>query len=378
VTVPREDVPGSGPLVIVGGYGHIGEQTARLLRTRHPQLPLVLAGRNPGTARQLAEQLDASTAHVDVLAPRPLAELPERPCSILAAVADARDRLLVDAMREGIPIADISRAEPVPVLDAMLRALRTPPDSAVLLAGGWKCGASALLAAVLAWMVAVPSRIALTVLLSGRDRVGEGSWSFSRRWAWPHHMLDGGRRRAVHPFTDARRTQCADGRARTSVRVSTLDQVTLPMTLDVPTVETRFAMLEPSKLGALMALKRSGALRMLDRPQLRRLRRQVLERSGMGDVSGFTLAVTGADRTLALDVLDVRGQAHLSAVGAVLAAERVAGLTDARLPAGVSFPEQSAQPATDLATLAAAGVALHPHGCTLEEIGRAGALEALR
>lgn len=155
---------------------------------------------------------------------------------------------------------------------------------------------------------------------------------------------------------------------RTSVRISTLDQVTLPLTADVPTVAGRLAMLEAPKLWAVVGLKRSGALRVLERPRLRGVRRRLLERSGRGDLSSFTVTVTGADRTVAIDAIDPQGQAHLGAIGAALAAERVLGLTGRRLPAGVSFPEQSACPAADIAALSAAGVVLRAHGCTLGEL----------
>ncbi|HEX4806260.1 MAG TPA: hypothetical protein VFU94_10180 [Conexibacter sp.] len=361
----------TGPLLVVGGYGLVGAQAATLLRQRNPRLPLVLAGRDPAGASALAAALDAATARVDVRSERPLSTLAERPAAILATVPDPADRLLAEAMREGIPIADIDRADAVAVLDALLHASRERPRAPILLAGAWKGGTAALLAAALARRVAAPARIDLTVVVSSRDRVGDGAWRFSRRWAWPHHASEDRVRGVGHPFTEPRAVRCADGRVRTSVRISTLDQVTLPMTVDVPTVQARLAMLEAPKLWAVVALKRSGALRALERPRLQPLRRRLLERSGSGDLSAFTVAVTGADRTLAIDAIDVQGQAHLGAVGAALAAERALGLADAPLPAGISFPEQSASPAADIAALSAAGVVLRPHGCTLADLARA-------
>jgi len=359
------------PLLVVGGYGLVGAQAATLLRQRNPRLKLVLAGRNPARASALAATLDAATARVDVRAERPLSTLAERPAAILATVPDPADRLLAEAMHEGIPIADVDRADAVAVLDALLHASRARPCAPVLLAGAWKGGTAALLAAALVRAVASPARIDLTVVVSSRDRVGDGAWRFSRRWAWPHHASADRVRGVAHPFTDPRPVRCADGQVRPGVRISTLDQVTLPLTLDVPTVEARLAMLEAPKLWAVVALKRSGALRALEWPRLRGVRSRLLERSGGGDLSAFTVAVTGADRTLAIDAIDMRGQAHLGAVGAALAAERVLGLADMPLPAGVSFPEQSACPAADIAALSAAGVVLRPHGCTLAELTRA-------
>jgi len=366
----------AGPLVIVGGYGVIGTHAATLLRARNPQLELVLAGRHPATAAGLADMLGATTARVDVRAERPLSTLPERPAAILATTPDPSDRLLADALRAGIPLADVDRADGVAALDALLHASRVRPRTPVLLAGAWKGGTAALLAAALVRAVDAPSRIDLTVVVSSNDRVGDGAWRFSRRWAWPHHAVTDRTRRVAHPFTDVRPVRCPEGETRPSVQISTLDQVTLPMTLDVPTVQARLAMLEQPKLWAVVALKRSGALRAFERPRLRGVRRRLLERSGSGDLSAFTVAVTGAERTLAIDAIDMQGQAHLGAVGAALAAERVLGLADVELPAGVSFPEQSARPAADIAALSAAGVVLHARGCTLSELAREAASAA--
>jgi len=365
------DTLDGGPLVIVGGYGVVGAHAARLLRGRHPRLEIVLAGRHPERARALGHELRVATARVDADAQRPLANLPERPRALLVCCPDQTDRLLAHALGEAIPLADIDRGGPAALLDIALRVSRDPAAAPLLLAGGWMGGAAALLAAALARLALAPSRITLTVLASSGDRVGPGGWGLSRRWAWPHHVHERGERRVVHPLTGVRRVRCPDGRERASVRIGTLEQATLPLTLKVPTVESRLALHLQAELLGLVALKRTGALRALERRQLRGVRRRLLERSGTGDLSGFTIAVEDAERTFALDVLDPRGQAHLTAVGAALAAERVLGLASAALPAGVCFPEQRACPLADTAALTAAGAVLRPHGFVLADLAPA-------
>src|SRR5262249_13403647 len=135
-------------------------------------------------------------------------------------------------------------------------------------------GTAALLAAALVRATPSPTRIELTVLASSADRVGDGAWGFSRRWAWPHHVHERGVRRVAHPLTDVRRVRCPDGRERASVRIATLEQATLPLTLGVETVVSRVATQAPHELWGLVALKRSGALRALERPRLQPLRRR--------------------------------------------------------------------------------------------------------
>jgi saccharopine dehydrogenase-like NADP-dependent oxidoreductase len=348
-----------GALLIVGGYGLVGEQAARTLRSRHPGLPLVLAGRTPSSGAALAAELGATTVAIDVRAEEPLAHLGERPAAILAVVSDPHDHLLVEAMRRGIPYADVNRAGPAGILDVTVAAARARPSAPVLLSGSWLAGLSALLAAACARELGPVERIDLTALSSSDDRVGPDSWGFSERLAWPYYAMRDGRRTPTHPMTTLLDVRCADGVERPAALIGTLEQTTLPVTLDVPTVETRMALMSPASLYAMVGLKRAGALRGLARPALKGLREALFQRPGTGDYTGLTVTARGTGRTVSIDVFDTRGQAHLSALGAVAAAERVLG---GGLPAGISFPEQHADPGADLDLLRQAGVIVRTNG----------------
>lgn len=349
------------PLLIVGGYGLVGGHAARVLRRRHPDLPLVLAGRNPARAQALARELGADTVALDVRADRPLDALTERPAAVLAAVSDPHDRLLADALRRGIPLADINRGGQAVALDAAVRVAGERPTAPLLLAGGWLSGLTALAATAVAREVGCADRIDIAVMLSSGDRVGPDAWGFSRRLAWPFHAMESGRRTMMHPLTGMQRVRCADGRVRPGARVGTLEQITLPITLGVPTVTTRLVTADPLALWALVGLKRLGLLRALAWPPLGRVHDALLQRSGPGDVAAFTATARVDDRMAGVEALDVRGQGHLNGVGAAIAAERVLGLDGAPLPPGISFPEQSAEPSADIATLRGAGVVVRCH-----------------
>lgn len=346
----------AAPLLIVGGYGLVGGQAARMLRQRHPDLPLLLGGRHPDGGRDLADSIGARTVPIDVGHEQPLASLGSlvpTPAAVLAVVSDPHDHLLVDAMRRGIPIADVNRAGNASILDVTVAAARERPSAAVLLSGSWLAGLSALMAAAAAREVEDVERIDIWALSSSDDRVGPDSWGFSDRLAWPYYAMRDGRRRPTHPLTGLQQVRCADGHERPAVLIGTLEQTTLPITLGVPTVETRMALQSPAALYGLIGLKRSGALRALTRPALRGARSALLQRPGDGDFAGLTVTAHGRTGTASVDLLDPRGQAHLSAVGAALAAERVLG---ADLPPGLSFPEQSADPESDVGALRQAGV----------------------
>jgi saccharopine dehydrogenase-like NADP-dependent oxidoreductase len=344
---------GQGPLLIVGGYGLVGQQAARLLRQRHPGLPIVLGGRNPERAKSLADAIGARAVAIDVTHEQPLAALAERPAAVLAVVSDPRDYLLADAMRAGIPIADINRAGHASILDAVVAAARERPAAAVLLSGSWMAGVSALAAAAAVGELGGARRVDITALASSDDRVGPDSWGFSERLAWPYYAMRDGSRQPAHPMTSVRQVRCADRVVRPAALVGTLEQTTLPITLGVPTVETRMALQSKASLYGLVTLKRSGALRGLARPALRRTRTALLQSEGAGDFAGLTVTAHGLAGSASVDLLDTRGQSHLSAVGAASAAERVLASV---LPAGISFPEQSADPRADLEMLRQAGV----------------------
>lgn len=51
-----------GPVLILGGYGSVGSRTARALRQIHPELPLVIAGRDAAKAEALATELGHATS----------------------------------------------------------------------------------------------------------------------------------------------------------------------------------------------------------------------------------------------------------------------------------------------------------------------------
>jgi hypothetical protein len=346
----------TGPLLIVGGYGLVGRGVARLLRERYPDLELVLGGRNPYSAGGFATSVNAQTVTIDVERDRPLDRLERLPAAILAAVSDPHDRLLVDAMRLGIPIADINRGGSSSVLDVTVLAAKERPVAAVLLAGGWMSGLAALMAAAACRNVDQPQLIDVIALISPDDRIGPNASGFTRRQVLPYQPMRGGNRQTVHPLSGIRRARCPDEQDRPAALVSTLEQITLPLTLGVETVETRIATCSPAALWALVALKRSGSLRAMDQPYLRWLHDLLLGHSGRGDLAGFTVTVRGSESAVSIDVLDIHGQAHLSALGALAASERILGLVDHRLPPGVSFPEQSARSGQDILSLTQAGI----------------------
>ena len=60
-------------ILVAGGYGVVGRQLAMLIRQCHPNLPLIIAGRNLTKAEALADELGhASALQLDVEQSNPL------------------------------------------------------------------------------------------------------------------------------------------------------------------------------------------------------------------------------------------------------------------------------------------------------------------
>ena len=90
-------------ILIAGGYGVVGQQITSLIRQRHSDLPLIIAGRTLDKAESVAHQLgNASSIRMDVEQPNPLEGL--KPRAIIAVVNDPHDYLLRDAVKMAFPM----------------------------------------------------------------------------------------------------------------------------------------------------------------------------------------------------------------------------------------------------------------------------------
>lgn len=343
-------------ILVVGGYGVVGSQVCRLLRERHPTVPLLIGGRNPEKAASLARELGAKPVCVDTSEADPLALLDERVGLVLSAVNDPRDAMLLAAVRRGIALVDITRWT-ARLHTALLRLSAEHLSAPVILASGWMAGVAPLLAVAAARQVWPPQSIEIDILYGASDLAGPDSIDYVDRLDVPFEVSDKGRERLVRPFTDGHVVTFPDGRRRRTYRLDTPEQATLPIVTGASTVATRIVFDSPLATAALVAFKRLGVIRLLSAESFTRLRRTLLFPQGSGPPGEGTAAVVlvtvrGARGTVRASIVDRRGQSHLTALGAVIAAERVLGLDG--LPGavrGVTFPEQHPQPQTALTTL---------------------------
>ncbi len=342
-----------GAVVLTGGYGVVGGEVARMLRARHPSLPLVLAGRTPSRGSALATEVGATLHTVDLAGSTPL-DFSAR--AIVALVNDSSDRLLRASVRAGIPYVDITRWT-ARLQQALAWLAVEPPRAPVILASGWMGGIVPLVGAALARELGGASSIDTSILYDMADRAGEDSIEFMDRMNVPFEVTEEGQRQVVEPLTGTRRVQLA-GRARRVVRLDTPEQLTLPLVLGARTVSTRIGFSDESATLALQVLQGLGVFYLLRGERFRNLRRALLRGSNQGGRALVHIEGSRGEASRSVTLVDARGQAHMTAAGATLALERALGLDGDAPPRGVAFPEQHPSPERALEALRSLGVAL--------------------
>ncbi len=351
------------PVLIAGGYGLVGRQIASLLRRRHAHLPLMLGGRHPEQGAAFAASLGhAEAVTLDLCAEHPLALLPH-PAAVIGAVNDPEDRLLVEALRQGIPLVDLTRWT-ARVRDAALRVASERLSAPVVFSSAWMGGLVPLVAAAVIRDVAEVEAIDVAILYATRDQAGPNSVAYMDRLEIPFDVLSEGARRQVRPLTDGRRVTFPSGRSATVYRIDTPEQATLPAFSGAKTVATRLGFDDTGSTEALRLLVRSGLWKLISGPRFAGLRRAILYNPGAGAAHEVVIEVKGRDaegrptaRRAAL--VDPEGQSHMTAVGAAIQLERLLGLGSHPLPEPrVLFPESLPQLDAALQTMEELGVVL--------------------
>ncbi|MEM9770200.1 MAG: saccharopine dehydrogenase [Cyanobacteria bacterium P01_D01_bin.73] len=334
-------------VLIAGGYGVVGHQLAMLIRQRHPQLPLFIAGRNQKKADALAQELGhAQGFQLDVDHPNPLQGLRFR--AVVAAVNDPQDHLLLDAVRNGIPYVDITRW-PERLRESAAGLAGESLKASVFFASSWMGGVASVAAVAIARTLSTVERIDISVLFSMQDKSGPNSVEYMDRLATPFETMVDGQLTQVKPYTDPRSVTFPSGCTTQVYRFDTPDQLTLPQTTGAKTVAARIAFDDPLATGFLRFLVRSGIWKLISGDRFTSLRRSLLYNPGSGASHEIEVAVTGrdihgAEMTQAVAIADPQGQTHLTALGALMQLERLLGLDGANPPeASIIYPDKNPQ-----------------------------------
>lgn len=334
-------------VVIVGGYGVVGRQLAQGIRRRHPDIPLIIAGRNRERADEFARTMAKSSGMaLDVAEVDPLHGL--KPRAVIAAVNDPRDNLLLEAARNGIPYLDITRWTDR-VRSAISSLSLIPLRAPVMLASGWMAGVASLVAVAAARKLQSTDTIDVSVLYSVRDMAGPDSVGYLDRLSAPFEVLREGTRAQVWPCTDPKRIAFPGGYEAKAYRFDVPDQFTLPIASGAGTVSSRIAFDDAMSAFLLVAFARTGVWKLIGGEKFASLRRSLLYNPGPGASHEIVIEATGLDAsgmraTVRADVVDPEGQTRLAAVGALIQLERLLGLDFAPPPKNeIVYPDTAPQ-----------------------------------
>lgn len=157
----------AAPILLIGGAGLVGSETARSLRAAHPDAPLLIGGRDLDRANALAAKLgNAEALRVD-LGADDIAIGDRALSAIVIFVKDDRLGALRYALAHDVPHVGISTGtfEIAPEVAAWMAR----PSATVVLGSEWLAGAAALTTLHVARDYARLDRIALSAVLDEQD-----------------------------------------------------------------------------------------------------------------------------------------------------------------------------------------------------------------
>jgi hypothetical protein len=310
----------------------IGGTIARQLRAMSADVELVLAGRNPEKGAALARELGrASTRYLDVENVAALDGLAAIDL-VVSALYDPANALVRAALTHGIAhIGITTKAEDVAPIACL--ALGSPPKRPIVLSGHSMAGAATIVAQKAAQRFRRVDRVAVAALYDVRDPVGPMTAGDAEMLVSRALLREGGNWKWVEGPQHARPVRLPDGAVLEGYPAGLLDAPSLASITGAANV--RLDMLQGDSIGT-----RSGGPASSD---------------VYIDIEGvLESGEPGMRRTIASDP---NGLAHLTALGVLVAAERVLGL-DGRPPApgGLYLPETLVSPDAAVARFEQFGV----------------------
>ncbi|MPZ58208.1 MAG: hypothetical protein GEU91_17285 [Rhizobiales bacterium] len=319
-------------ILIAGGYGLVGGAIARHIRTISKDVEIVLAGRNPEKGAALAQELGgAGTTYLDVDVADPLGHIGPVDL-IMAALYDPANALVHAALTHSIAhIGITTKAEDVaPIAFA---ALRSPPMRPIVLLGHCAAGVATIVAQKAAEGFSRVDSIEVAALYDVRDPVGPMTAGDAESLTSRALLRVGGKWSWVDGPQNARPVHMSGTQALQGYPTGLLDVPSLAAITGAANV--RLDMVQGDSLGTRGGNRASSDATI--------------------DIEG--ILVSGAPGRRRTVISDPNGLAHLTALGVLVATERVLGL-DGQPPAagGLHLPETLVPPDAAIARFAQFGV----------------------
>jgi hypothetical protein len=210
-------------------------------------------------------------------------------------------------------------------------------------------GVAAIVAVALSKKFSRVDSIDISILYSLKDKAGPNSTEYMDRLAIPFEVMLNGEHKQVYPYTDPRQITFPGGYTTKAYCFDTPDQLTLPTTTGAKTVAARIAFDDAMATNLLVLLTRSGIWKLISGQRFTALRRSLLYNPGSGASHEIVIEAAGVDdsdnpKTVRATIVDLKGQTHLTALGALVQLERLLGLDGAPPPApGIVYPDTAPQ-----------------------------------
>jgi hypothetical protein len=296
-------------ILIIGGAGLTGSRTARLLRQRHPELPLTIGGRDRAKAAALARELGYANATViDLARPNLGLDAGQRFSAVMPFVKDETLESLRYA--QSIQAGYLSISSGVfEMAPEVAQYAHEPTRSAIVLGSHWFAGAATFAVLHLAREFARLDAIAIGAVLDDRDIGGPAAVADYERlttMSTSALLREDGRWRWVRGADAERVFSDSSGTERRAQTYTPYDVVGLAAATQAPSV--RFDIF----VGEL-------------------------------ELQGETRS--GGARRVRHELVHAEGQVALTALSVVLVLERLAGVGGAPpVPPGLYFPERVVEP----------------------------------
>lgn len=303
-------------ILIVGGYGLVGTNIARLIRKDYKSTELILAGRNPQHGEVLARELThAETAYLNLEEGFELG-LYGAVDLIIIALEDHKNVLREAAISNGIAcIAITELAEEIsPTVFLSLHQTLSAP---VVLAAHWQAGIITLVTKQLAARFSQITSVETAGLYDEQDPVGPLVASQVDSFVGRALLRQNGNWQFADAKEEARTIRLHDNTSITGYPMSTLDVPGIAAFTGAPNI--RFDFITGKSLGSKNGLAASHDLYI--------------------DIEGVLLS--GETTKLRTLISDPKGVSHLTAVGVFLIVEGIFGFGDQSAPqqGGLYLPE---------------------------------------
>jgi hypothetical protein len=303
-------------ILIVGGYGMVGSNIARLIRKEYPATELILAGRNPQNGEQLARELThAETAYLNLDEGFDLS-LYGKVDLIITAMEDQRNILREAAILNKIASIYITEVAEE-ISPTMFLGLHKTVSAPIVLAGHWQAGIMVLVTKQLAGKFSHITNIETAGLYDERDPVGPLVASQVEGFVGRALLRKEGKWRFVDAKDHARRIILQDHTSVDGYPMSTLDVPSIAAFTGAANIRFDFA--TGKSIGSSNGSEASHDLYI--------------------DIEGILLS--GKTTKLRTIVSGPQGNAHLTAVGVFLITEAIFNPGDESAPpkGGIYLPE---------------------------------------